>query len=287
MSNRKRYYLETNALFAISKIGQEYVTESFTSALSLLELIAGLDTKPKRFDQTKRILSTVKEKQLAIEWVLPQYFLFYMFDLAKPHTLVDKRIDTLATLMNCLIKSDSLDEFLEMDNQAFGDSGFRYLSKIENVWSGSLMEMSAPMQKFFTHSFQFKKSEYLSINGNVYETSTRKKFEDTLLTEFYHTRSVTLAAFTRDFLTGPLKSMHYTKEEVVNSYNGSADHFIDAFTCYMMRVLLGDAPNRNDIVDLNHLTYLRNFDNYYIVSDDKIFGRFCQHKRILVSELCQ
>lgn len=76
----------------------------------------------------------------------------------------------------------------------------------------------------------------------------------------------------------------YTREQVIASYNGLVDVFIECYSRYMIKVITGDMPGENDLVDLHHLTYLRNSRDCFVVSDDKIFDRFCKERRIRTSE---
>jgi len=282
----QKYYFETNALFYLDKVRDEVVPESFTSALTVLELIAGLRERPDRFAAVKSVLKRINSRNLAIEWILPQRLLFEMFDASKPHRLVDPRPETLKGLMSFILESNSINEFLEKDRQTFGKHGYEYLSVIENKWSGTLMGSSATVQQMFKQTFSTKKLETITLNGKTYNTSTKKEFEYVMKEEFPTTRLMTISAFTKDFLTGPMASVGLTKDQVVASYNGLVDYFIDAFALYMLDVMLGASPSKNDTVDFHHLTYLRNYDHRCIVSNDKIFDRYCRHKRVKVDELC-
>ncbi|MEL1252170.1 hypothetical protein AAEO57_00170 [Flavobacterium sp. DGU38] len=59
--------------------------------------------------------------------------------------------------------------------------------------------------------------------------------------------------------------------EVIQSYNGSIDVFIDAFSLFtIQKSTLFNSPSKNDFVDLHHLLYLKNDRKDFIVTDDKM-----------------
>jgi predicted nucleic acid-binding protein len=281
----KKYYLDTNALYSIRKISDQRVAESFTSSLTILELIAGLKDRPEKYAQRRALLEILEAKKLMIDWVLPQQLLYEAFDLSKSKPIKDLRNEILGRLMTLVINCDSVDEFIDEDQRLNGDGGFVYLSTVEQKWSGTLMRLFPVAQSAFKTSLLGNRQQRVMLNGKWYDTNTKNKFIDAALSEFEATKRLSISAFTSDFLTGPLAVAGATKEIVVASYNGLVDHFVDAFTRYMLDVLLGAAPSKNDMVDLHHLTYLRHYHDCYMVSDDKLFDRYFREKTVRVSEI--
>lgn len=62
--------------------------------------------------------------------------------------------------------------------------------------------------------------------------------------------------------------------ELLESYNGSIDIFIEAFSLFSaQKSSLLDCPAKNDFLDLHHLLYLGNDRKCFIVTDDKMVLR--------------
>src|SRR5437588_10402800 len=96
------FYLETNALRKLSSKLADYYPNSFTSALSILELIGGLK---KDFNIRKKVIENLFESNLEIQWKLPHTVIADSYTL---EAFEEDRISDLKRLCKILIASTSL-----------------------------------------------------------------------------------------------------------------------------------------------------------------------------------
>jgi hypothetical protein len=101
-------YLDTNAVRQISKIQFTNEYEIFTSALSIFEIISGINTE--EYIKRKNILNTIENSGLNILWELPRATMIKSFGLPFNET------DTQATkiMMNKIINSADYNSMLKV-----------------------------------------------------------------------------------------------------------------------------------------------------------------------------
>jgi hypothetical protein len=274
-----RYYLETNALYHISKYDKKQVGESFTSALALYELIAGMDAAT--YQRRKGILHLTQNSGITIDWRLPEEILFESYSAGEEFKFVDTRTDKLETIFNQALAIDSFEEF-----RATANDIFEYFSSLDKRWGSSFIQATVAGNGVLKETFIHNPDETIVFNGKTYPVNTPEQMKLFLTEQPAVNRAITVNAFVQMFMASPaIQSAGFTEEEVHDSYNGWTDHFMDAFSVNSMsRMLGGQAPAKNDFVDLLHLLYLRNFKDCKIVSDDKIFA-VCEHLRVKISDL--
>ncbi|TOK15525.1 hypothetical protein CGI24_23960, partial [Vibrio parahaemolyticus] len=100
-----KYYLDTNVLYNLKKASPSVVDKSFTSCLSIFELISGIDSSEK-FIRRKRALEAVAKSNINIVWELPKNRIERSFGLAVDNS------DAKATrfFFEQLINVDSFEE---------------------------------------------------------------------------------------------------------------------------------------------------------------------------------
>ena len=102
-------YLDTNAVRQISKIKFFNEYSIFTSALSIFEIISGINTE-KEYIKRKNILHAIEKSDLTILWELPRLTVIKSFNLPFNET------DTEATkiMMNKIINSSDYNDMLKI-----------------------------------------------------------------------------------------------------------------------------------------------------------------------------
>lgn len=261
------YYLETNAIRILSNKLPQFVSNSFTSAFAIVELIGGLRNE---FHLRKKVVENIFNSRLDIQWELPEYVIANSFSVVE---FEEMRVPDLKKLCKILVQSEHLIDFEEncKDQNLIYDLGYfeNYKEHLLKHFIVSTQEGNAKIQKIFdewnpalfdspNEYYSFKKKPVLGIFHNEAAFLNR------------HITIFGLAKGYADSMYGTsVTKEHYL--EVTKSYNESVCYFIDAFSFYAIEKMInGGQPSRNDFADLSHLVYLRNNDSVQLLTDDKL-----------------
>ncbi|UMQ41572.1 hypothetical protein MKS83_19570 [Chryseobacterium sp. Y16C] len=255
-----KYYLDTVAVRRLSKELPKLKDNSYTSALVILELISGINER--EFKIRKQVIKNLLECGFPIIWKLPETMKAEAFPIIE---IKEKR--TLGLLKICyeLLRSENLETLiLKTENEVYNIDFFK-------EWDS-------------THSFEFvnatsKGNEELKKiyyderlnNGEAFENYA-KQFVKSLASDSELNNYITVKGMASNYAAqASMNGEKVSEEEIHNSYNHSIDIFLEYFSLFSAKKSgeLG-TPAKNDYVDLNHLLYLRDNLNFFIVTDDKM-----------------
>jgi hypothetical protein len=262
-----QYYLETNALYDIQKISQSQLPHCFTSILSLSELLNGLTQE--NYLRRKNILKKVLDSGIRINWTMPVLMIFFSFNVSKYFMLKYGTAAKVQKLLKNIQESNDFEDFITRDVTSLRLN----LKKLEEDWALGYVSAAIMGREVMRLENVFS-TEPIVVNDRTYAMDTLKDLRTFLLTEFGVARQQTIrgqaAILWRESV---IRDCVASSAEIVDSYNGFVDHFIDASTRKQINVFTrGDLPKLNDYTDLLHLVYLENIRDRFIVSNDRIFN---------------
>jgi hypothetical protein len=265
-----RYYLDTVAVRSLRKELPKLKTNSYTSALVILELISGISEK--EFDIRKQVIKKLFECRFPIVWKLPETMkadAFSIIEVSEEH-----RILGLINICNELLRCDDLQTLIsKTENEIYN---IEFFKDFDTTHSTGFIEAT------IKGNIELKKiyNEELLNNGSAAEKYA-KELVKSLISEVEINGAFTIKGIANYMSTQASSNGEYvSEEEVYNSYNHSINIFVEAFSLFCARKSgeLG-APAKNDYLDLNHLLYLRSEPNNYIVTDDKMILEITPHSK--------
>lgn len=262
------YYLDTNALYNIRKIDQQKIPSCFTSIMSLLELISGINED--NFNKRKAILSMVLSFELTIDFAFPEEIIANSFDVFDEYDFVESRDQFLMELVHAILEVDDYEQYRKSKpyNAELGHEYFRALD--DNLSKNFGKAILAGIQQIKQLQHSTSAENIITINEITFDLNTKDGLEKAfpLLS-----RTATLEAMCHIILN--LSETKLSLEETFLSYNNFTNVYIQVFSNYCEdQILNGRCPSKNDPLDLIHLLYLKNDFRRYIVSDDKIFSKY-------------
>ncbi|RYE20686.1 MAG: hypothetical protein EOP45_10640 [Sphingobacteriaceae bacterium] len=264
------YYFDTNAVYNIRKVPAEILESSFTSALSLIELISGIKDL-RSYNKRKSIITQIYSLQMTIDWAMPEEIIFNSFDIFWDDEFVDSRIEKLDNLIEELINSTSYEQY-QSSPTYISEHGHNYFREMDDSMNSLFVLRTQSSFESFRESFQNDSSQNtITVNGQFNRLDTPKA----LLTFFEKypelNRAVTINGLA-SMLINKFDQTRFSKEDVFESYNGLVDTYVDCMSRYCIYKLSNyDLPGKNDFSDLTHTLYMKNIPGRKIVSDDSLF----------------
>ena len=260
-----RFYLETNALRQLNSKLELLKDNYFTSGLSILELISGIDGKEYQLRST--VIKKILTSKIPIVWELPESIQANAFPIIE---FTDFRIAGLKEICKIIVDYEDKTEVLKHINSLKYD--VKYFSDLDDSYSKKFIDATKKGNEDLKKELNDSLKEPLGL-GNV-KHSVAKEFVKNLPNDTYLNESITLYAIVESLGDG-IDFEHpdnpIDRGELFDSYNGDINIFIRAFSKFTAtKGATGSIPGKNDFVDLHHLLYLGNKKDCAIVSDDKM-----------------
>lgn len=268
-----KFYLDTNALYSITKIGIEKIPEAFTSAFALFEIISNV--KENNYQKRKAILNNIFNSQISIDWQFPQEIIFNSFDYFDDFEIIDVRMPHLEHMIDLILKSSSFEDLRKSNNEV--EINLKYFEELDKGLAENFVNTSEytiyELKNLMTDD---RGQNRINFAGNNYDLSTYEGLRSFFSSEPQINNSITILAQAK-----LMKTMFpdYVKTEsdleiVYESYNNLISIYIEYFSAYCAQKYVDrELPSKNDFIDLAHLIYLRNDHSKLIVSNDKIFEK--------------
>jgi len=113
----KKYYLDTNVVYNLTKLSPAVLKTSFTSVFTMLEIITGINETS--FGLRKSVLKKLLDSKIEIDFLMPEELGFKSFDCYNEnYDLIEERTKSLMSLAKALISSNSHDEYIK--TEAYG-----------------------------------------------------------------------------------------------------------------------------------------------------------------------
>lgn len=275
-----KYYFETNALYSIGQIHNKYYDSIYTSILSLYELVSGI--KKDNFTKRKNVLSKIFITSIKIEWDMPEKKIFDSYSVTKDYEYVEHRVESLKNIINAIQCSDSFDVFSKSTEYNSEPYNFNYFKELDKSWSKGFIDSTIKGNQKIKDIINSNNNSFI-INDIDYDIRKNKDLDNFYKNEELLNQSITIFALCKMIKE---KGLTESDEVIYESYNGLIDNYIVGFSLFCAdKMIMHDSPATNDFTDLTHLIYLKNSEDYKIVSNDKIFDKYLEHKRIKIEEL--
>lgn len=257
-----KYYLETNALRKLNSKLFEIKNECYTSSLSIIELISGINEK--QFEIRKKVISNLILSNFNINWDFPEKIKIESFPSLD---FEEGRVNDLKKLCEYLIESKDLDAFVSVSRELYHNLDF--FRTLDSDYSKDFIDATESGNDELKAIYSREKK----LNGKFYEDHA-KKYVKSLPQASEFNESLTLFGIVvgvAEYLELNSGENTINKEKLFNEYNGNIDAFIESFSLYSgLKQAELNSPAKNDYVDLHHLLYLGNGKKSKTVTDDKL-----------------
>lgn len=267
-----KYYLDTVILRKLSKNLHQFKDNSFTSALSVFELISGISEK--EFSIRKQVVKNLFDSGITIVWDLPEAMKAFAFPIIE---VIESRVLGLQSICKHLLKSENLKALVSEIDEIYDINFFKKLDEMYSIgFIDATIEGNEKLKKIYN-----KEKEN---NGKLFE-DIAKNYVKSLESNVSVNNFITIHALARTF--SDATSVGEDKVsilELLYSYNNELNIFVNAFSRFSAQksFTLGH-PAKNDYIDLNHLLYLRNDKQCFVVTDDKMILKITE-QAITISE---
>ena len=238
----KKYYLDTVAARSLTSDLKNAKDLCFTSALTMIELVAGLDEEDGK--HRRATLKALTSSSIEICWKDSLEIIVACFD---GFTSKESWMADLQTVIDAAINSNNFRDFLE---------------RVGNL--------KTKFEDFKNFDDDLSAGFIGSVTRQIEKLRKEKKDSGEKIT--YVVKEAKLVIAIVDYISGRLgnKLTMEQKAAVLATYNGGIDVFISAWKVYSEEKANQLAyPGRNDWADLHHLMYLGNNRNITFVTDDR------------------
>lgn len=247
-------YLETNAIRKhASRMGDEnFVNDKYTSILSLLELISGINNNDE-FKLRQSIIKKVIKSKIKIDLTLPELVIYNAFGFNLNNSEISDKIGKIIKLVELTNDYDSLIKTIE-------------LNSLVDVWS-FVKQYDENANTGFKNSIHQRFSDF-NIKQLIAEFEERWTSEN-----LHHVKSKVVDYYANILLKNSPVKNNKTISQIISSYDNSIDIYLIAITLYVdEKISYKNTTGKNDYLDLNHLTYLHGPLNK-IVTDDSLLHK--------------
>ncbi len=261
------YYLETNSIRTLANkiiIKPNYLTNCFTSILSLCELLSGI-IDDKSFIQRKGILRKIYFSRISADMDMPETKMFKAYGIS-----FDSKINDIALLGALCIASKSFSGYLDVIQKYTLSKHWDFLKIYDDNGNNVFRESIIARCKVFDYSDKNLISDFKNRWDNIKDD---KDLKEEILNELivYHAESIMQMNSTAD-----IKGKRIN--DVISSYDHSLDFYFLCSAYFLgSKIIFKDAPSKNDFFDLNHLMYLRCQTDIIISNDTmllKLMNKF-------------
>lgn len=267
-----RYYLDIVTVRALSKELHKLQSNSFTSALVVMDLISGIGER--EFNIRKHVIKNLIDSRFPVVWKLPEKIKAEAFTIIE---IKESRVIGLQKLCNELYRSENLETFItNTEKEIYNIDFFKKLDKsYSDIFIEATLKGNQELKNIYT--------EQRVNNGKEFEDYA-KQIVKSLASEVDANNAITIKVIAGHLAAQASKDDDLlTEGEVYNSYNHSIDIFMTAFSLFSAKKSgeLG-TPAKNDYTDLNHLLYLGSNPNLSIVTNDNMILKITAQSKTLL-----
>ena len=267
-----RYYLETNAIYNVSKflIKDKKISQvlCYSSFLTVFELLSGIT--PEQYNKRRSALLHLLESGIKIDWATPREILTKAFSVAG---IKDSLGNTVQRMADVVCKCS---DYLEAESMCKKTSLPWVLDDIvgaDKFMSSYDKNDRLKMAKKFRQ--EYDKKIISELRALVFQKKDNKSSIDLNFQEKNEAGILRKhAEFIAQQLPGPNTEEKHTT--VMKSYNGSLKWYLGTAAYIQAKDLLcGGTPAADDFFDISHFLYIH--DEYDVmVSDDKLMNEVCE-----------
>jgi hypothetical protein len=244
-------YLETNAIRKYaSRIGENnFILDKYTSILSLLELVSGINDN-ESFKLRQSIIKKIDNSKIRINPTLPELVIYNSFGIGINNSEIADKIGKIIKLVVLTKDYDNLLKTIRLNSL---DDGWLFVKQYDE-------NANAGFKKTLLQRFSDSEVKQLVVQFKERWTSDNLNNLKNRVIEYYATILLK---------NSPVKCER-SVPEIISSYDNSIDIYLIATAFYMdEKISYKNMPGKNDYLYLNHLTYLYGRLNK-IVTDDKL-----------------
>lgn len=254
-----RYYLDTVTIRKLSKELSSIKKICYTSALCIFEIISGINKI--EYTVRKKALVNLFASGIKIIWEMPEAMKTYAFPIIE---IEESRTKGLRNLCSKLLNSSNFEEFISSTKDELYSLDFFY--DLDSTYSAGFINATSTGNQTLKEIYKHIREK----DGEVFEKIAKDYLKSFAIDPRNKEMSISAIA---NYLTNHVNRGGEEIEfsEVRQSYNGSIDVFIEAFSLFtIQKNTFLNCPSKNDFLDLHHLLYLGNDRKDYIVTDDKM-----------------
>jgi len=258
-----RYYLDVNAVYNYNNLSKEVQSNCFTSALAILEIVAGFNDKD--FYRRKVALKNIVDNKVHVDWRLVESIMYDAFDILNEFEMLNHNITHLKEIALDCLAAKSFSDIKRKDLILY----FKAIDKsLSNIFTQGRRSVNLVFRDVDT-SIKFQEVRI--------ELDKQKLLQTLFISDISRYSEISLkyivnTVFSIIKRSKAIDKPTYSKEEIKASYNNLIDVFLLAFDRDFFNFLgVDELPGKNDLQDLYHLFYLREGD--MIISDDKRFKK--------------
>lgn len=214
-----KYYLETNSLRKFNSNLKNLKDISFTSALSIFELLSGI--RERDFHIRKSVIENVFKSEIKIIWLFPEEITVNAFPGME---FKEERISGLKTLCKYLIESNTLNAFLKKASK--GRFNLEFFRNLDAHYSNTFIEATRIGNKNL--------KEIIANQNEDYLIDFSKNYLNSLPSNYALNNSITLYVISNRLKDALELSSGESIDDkkIYENYNGNINIYISIFNIY-------------------------------------------------------
>lgn len=256
-----RIYLDTSVLRGLGHRSTKALEgKCYTSALALLELLAGVSKDDNSYTRRRAVIVAIlNAPPTSVVWELPDTRLLMCFSYVRENcTTQELRIEPLRRILECVRANSNRAAFIRAE-QALGLSfPIEFFEQLDREIGAEFRKSTEKGNSEIRAAFNAQPVDNNIVPANILNGSFKdfcQWFRDKEKVLNFSTTVFGLARRVVDLAPSlPVEKVH-------DSYNGSIDVFVNAFSfASMTKTANMDLPGRNDALDLAHFLFLADGD---------------------------
>ena len=226
---------------------------AYTSALALIELIAGARESENQFARRRAAIEGIFRAELPVDWQLPDAKIACAFPrLRQKYDMFETRCGSLEALVTLLRKCNSAQEFSRRADALSLPVPLRYFEEFDATY-GKDTSGDPVWPKEYRQLFEVGAvpTQFLGLSSTASYAEFMRAFQASAFNEIVMMEALAevvaeLAGYTdvRDI------------EELRKTYDGSIGPYLKALSYRHFEQAVGRQPGRNDAIDIAHFLYL-------------------------------
>jgi hypothetical protein len=267
LPDRYTYYLDTGVLRRRSKklIRSPLRHVAYTSAIALVELVAGVRRSEREFQKRKAAVEAVFAADLPVDWQFPEAKIACAYPrLREKYDIFETRCGSLQALVTALRTSRNVAQFSRRAEALDVPESLEFFERYDHEYAGDYVERAKrwPSESKMAFDPNSEPVRMLGLPPTVSHAEYLRAFRSSGLSSLVMQYGAAMGVGENEGLLE--ESAH---DELFQTYDGSIDAYFRALSWWNIEHALGRTPNRNDALDLAHLVYL--VPNATLVTTDR------------------
>jgi hypothetical protein len=227
---------------------------AYTSALALVELVAGARRSEQEFRKRRAAVAVVFEAQLPVDWQFPEAKIACAYPrLREKYDIFETRCGSLQAVVGAFRQSRTVADFSRRAKRLDVPEPLEYFERYDAEYAGDYVQRAKlwPLESKALFDPQSEPARLLGLPPSVSHSDYLRAFR---ASEF--NTIVMRYAAAMGVAENEGRSDEATHDDLFMTYDGSIDPYLKALSWWNIEHALGRTANRNDAIDLAHLLYL-------------------------------